>query len=687
MKHLATLRTDPLPSKPARWARWATYLPPGNALEDGASVALKVGERYWPVTYHITSMWTSGAPKRVECFSRWLSDSEGLEDLAIVADPPSLEQWTLAPEVPTGSWRLYVEEQQRDQATEITFANPKVLRQLGPYQALRYRTRGPGGLWFELYAELSEGATEVPSALRITWSDRSTERTWAELGLSVYLHLEGVSMKVGDAMDKRFPGELRFGEVNDGQGAAVAFDLCYTSGDHNLHRVHAWQLDAIQGGGFGLLGRPVSLALLGSPSDADAVARGVIDSIQPGCWEAGTTQPAESGTTGEHGAFGLVSPAGWLLYGSPKWLEVAQYNCYAEAARPIWIRNDAGEPVTHAETKNVLWWGERPFPAAGYSMLGKDGDINPYLHGARTNGGSIWTGLDEQHAEDPNLVAYPALTMDPCAEDMLRERMQRWMGCLRVDTGNETVDGVGSGRAARLLGMLALATEFEALPEALRVLQENVRAHHKEWSNTSPGSDVYAQVMPQQVYGPSLQAGGLWVDHWRPWEDLEASKALLRVYAIDGMPDRDLALALSSVFGANAAIHGLEVFKGTGENEVETYRLFTALAFLPGGVPLSEAQKADPRLALTGAGAGYMRWGYAGFVCAMNAAIMVAGSDPARQALARPVIQRCARIMRQLMAEQPTCWTSSTASVRTSGEASEWFAIEALPVPEWALPL
>jgi len=691
MTHLGTIRTFTNLSVPCGWLRCAAYLPPGNDVDGKVPLHLVGGlnGEHWRVDYEIATRWADGSAKRIVLFSQFerapgMPQTEDFE--LIMADAPGERYDMTPPGVPQGSWAIEVG------GKPVVWGLKRSIRRLGNYHAVLYTPTEPDNfpVRLELYAELVGGENITPAVLRATWSDPKDPRTYKDLQALIEVKASGMEVLLGEFASKRLP--LMFPEVNDGQGIALPFELHWTAMESypQSARIDAWHLEAQSMGGFGLLGRPRSLVLHDetgeSASMANTAAIRDLYRITPGCWEAIFGHPSESGATGEHGEFGLLAPGGWLFWGGGQAIELARAAFYAEAARPIWFFDADGDPVTPESHPKVVWWGERPYPFQGSDMLGKDGDINPYEHGARTSSGTIWTGTDEQHAQNTAFVVYPALTADPCAEQMLLERSARWRGCLATNSGNATVDGTGSGRAARLLGMLALSHEVFPSQATRDVLDANVMLYARQWRMDNEGVpyDLFGHVLPQQVYGPSEQAGGLPCDHWRPWEDAIAATALAQCYAVEGLANRELALQLSATLATNCMLHGLEAIKGQtpGGGEVTTYRLYVALAY-NAGAPLSEAQLQDPTLAKNGAGTGYTTWAYGAFVVANNSAIMMGERVPlARQACA-PIVRRSRELIRQGLIAANTCWTSPTADIATA-ETAEWLCIEPLSMPSWA---
>jgi hypothetical protein len=688
MTHLGTIRAFPTTTAPCGWLRCAAYLPPGNDVDGTVPLQLigGVNREAWRVDYEIATRWADGSAKRIVLFSQFERDSASSmwEDFELVtADAPG-HRYDMTPFLPRGSWAVLVA------GVPVVWKQKRTLRTLGNYQAVVYEPTAPEAfpVRLELYAELVGGECVTPSVLRATWSDPKDTKTYKDLQALIEIKVEGMGLHLEPWAQKRLP--LSFPEVNDGQGIALPFELDWSDSSTfpASRRMEAWHLEATSHGGFGLLGRPRSL-VLDEPTltmTANARAAGDVERMTPGCWEAIFGHPSESGATGEHGEFGLLAPGDWLFWGAGRAIEVAKAAFYAEAARPIWFFDEDGRPVTPESHPKVVWWGERPYPYQGSDMLGKEGDINPYAHGARTSQGYIWTGSDEQHAQNTAFVVYPALTADPCAEQMLRERSARWRGCLATNSGNETVDGTGSGRAARLLSMLALSHEVFPSKETRDVLDANVMLYARQWRMDNEGVpyDLFHHVLPQQVYGPSEQAGGLLEPHWRPWEDAIVAVALAQCYAIEGLANRELALQLAATIATNCTLHGLEVIKGKtpGGADITTYRLYVALAW-NGGVPLSEAQLQDPALAKNGAGTGYTTWAFGAFVVANNSAIMMGERVPLARMACSPIIARAQDLIRQGLIAANTCWTSPSAGVDTS-ETAEWLAIEPLSAPAWA---
>lgn len=570
-------------------------------------------------------------------------------------------------------------------------------------EASRQELTLPDGFWLEVYAELSQhDATGCMATLRCGWSTPAAKLPYCDLNLTIELVATG-GLTISFPLGFEDRGPIVLDQLNDGQSVAVPFMLRWNStsdAHYSSMPLVMWQLDAVTSGGFGLLGRP-QLALdqsIQQAQDADAQAIGVLQALQRGWFDAAPGFPAESGATGEHGSFGLLAPAGWLFWGSGLSYGLAMHAFYCESARPIWLRDEDGEELDLSSYPRAIFWGERPYPFQGSDMIGKTEELNPYLTGTRTSQGVIWTGQDEQHYENPGFWAYAALSGDPAAEAMAKWRFQLLARCLATNSGNPTIDGTGSGRAARMLSMFALAAHsmqgyFPMIPE--RVIQPNVENYLKQWRETNDpagGYDSFRRVMPQQVYGPSAQAGGLPCDHWRPWEDAIVAIALLRQYAYGatnsfGSADLQSTLAIAGAIAANVVLHGMETLRGKDPDgkDITTYRMFTALAYLDNGRPLTEAELANPALARNGAGAGYATWSYGCFVAALNIGVMLGEQVPQLQTQLAPLLQMCEAIIESIRKSQSSCWTDAECVPTTANmEFSEWLAIEKMPLPSWA---
>lgn len=723
LRPLATIRIEGTEESSFKWLRCAAYLPPGiitQPLYTKLGLLLVDGSLY-EVQHCVTHYWDGGSAKRLVIFAHGLPRSIGFQlpiDAALVEVSPSYGALPWAQvgftenplsREPTGP--LLGNLSMALNGAELVWQTREITGRLpGHYYMVKHAigTKGaagntslPAGYWAELHSEFVVGSPSARYVFRCGWSTPEVPQTWTDEALITQIRATGdAELGFSKLQGKRGQYDndhltLDLTGCNDGQSLAAEFVFTQAATNPALdHRqCLAYQVDATTYGGFGLMGRPKSLLLddIYKARDATGQAEGIAESLLTGNWESGFGSPSESGQTGDHGEFGLVAPAGWLLWGSPQWIELAVYNFYAESCRPIWLRKANRLPYTNAETQDVVWWGERPHPS-GKNMLGKDGEINPYVHGRRTTGGGIWTGSDEQHFDHFEFIAYAALTADPCAETMLSERVERWLGCLRTDTGNETVDNVGSGRAARFMGMLALATEVvsssQQLADIKRTLDANIAKYQEQWvkDGANPAGSLLTQVMPQQVYGPSDQAGGLPCNHWRPWEDAISATALLRCYAIEGLANRSLALGLAAAFAVNIVTHGMQEMDGLDENgnKIKVYRIYTALAYQEKGVPLTPAQLADPALARDGSGAGYTRWAYAAFVVAHNAGVMIGEMQPWRRAELAVTIKKAAFCIDQIKRSKPTAFTSETCLATLEAmEDSEWLAVEVLPTPAW----
>lgn len=695
MTKIATIRVFHDPNKPSgtKWLRCRAFFPPG-ALRWSSSLVLRGGcdKRGWQVESTSSRAYKDGSTRSTMLFCRFEAEPgvTGYEDMDLeLSDGPGDEPLSYGGELPTGALRVVIG------GREVEWHESYVLRSMPHYTALVHEPKSPlpPGVWAKLYSEVVTHSTLTPCTLRVGWSDPSDSATWKELNLPVEITATGSASIIYPAhMQRRLP--LFLGELNDGQAVSMPFEVQWSSSPA-VPRVQAFQLDPVGVGGFGLMGRPRSQRFsISDAVGADLEAQRVIDSTPVGCFEAVPTHPSESGTTGTQGRFGVLAPGLWLFGGSARGMNMAELAFHAESARPIWLfgpKQDGLErlPVSPNSNPKVVWWGERPYPAAGADMLGKEGEINPYTHGARTSLGGLWTGMDEQHGQDMSFIAYGVLSGDPAAERMLLERAKRWVGCLSTSSGNPTVDGVGSGRAARMLGMLAVACDALEIPGGFECLDGNLLAYKKQWEDDNQGvpHDVEQRVLPQQVYGPSGQAGGLNVLHWRPWEDAIAATEILRCYALEGLSKRELALSLAATIATNIVLHGMEKLAGTGEGSVATYRLYTALAWND-GKPLTPAELLNPELARDGSGAGYTLWAYPALVAARSACIMLGELVPALRSQVAPIIALAAKQAGQVWRSVPSAFElPEMLSVPVDYDASEWLAIETLPTPEWAKTL
>jgi len=545
-----------------------------------------------------------------------------------------------------------------------------------------YVTKGqlPGGRFVNLYTRFTVGIGLVEWWLHYGWADGHDPAPSKDLADVRVIGNNNMQIYVCDAQSKTLGtiGDQAYGSYitspagdwNDGQsfavrGVAVVGDIGATP----IVPPVVWQSDAAAHGAFGWI--IDTLPTYDATRSADAWAKSQMSKLVYGdpC-QGGYWVPTEAGQTGDHAGFGLLGPASAVFYGSSEAINLMRFSFYQEALRPIWWGG------TNHEFNNipndVMVWDERPHPAG--NMLGKSSVPNIYTNGLRTQSGLIWWGMDRQHGEDVNWITYLTLVCDPMAEDMARWRSKLWMAMLRTDTGNETIDSTDSGRGARLLGMLCRYYIARPSAEIADCIRKRISLYGRGVVGTGTSLTSSAKVAPQQVYGPSDQAGGLPLNHWRPWEDAIVAYVLALCYAAIGDP---VALASAQALAANLVQHGYET-KPDGSK-----RIYVALAFND-GVPLNEGQLKDPALAKTSEGTGYNLWSDSAAVVAWNSSIMLGEQKPdARPAMIETMRAAFAVFTGTRSASNPSIFNSPFAKYEDAGENSEWTCLEILPPPAW----
>ena len=542
----------------------------------------------------------------------------------------------------------------------------------------------PGGRWLELFLRFRVGSQSAEFWGQAGWNDRddpNPSKDMPELRLEVEsldVVIDFDKQKISRANDEFAITDGRkvilskAGNWNDGQSVTFHGVVAPIEDGADLYPT-VWQFDASSHGAF-------SSILVASPSSAAAdsaetwAASEMAKLAEGDAWQAGFWVPTEPGQTGDHAGFGFTGPSAAIFYGSGSCINLMRFSAYQEGCRPIWRRNNIGIVTDEMYRQaGVLMWDERPHPAG--NLLGKNGPPNIYTGGMRSDKGQIWWGMDRQHGEDINWISYLTLVNDPLVRRMACDRAETWMAALRTDTGNTSIDGTDTGRGARMLAMLC--RHHNLIPDqrfAARIRERvDLYARSIYLEGPSPIMPTPLRVIPQQVYDPSNQAGGLPVPHWRPWEDAIAAYALVLAYGTTGEPT---ALASAQALATNIALHGFETMADG------SHRLYVALAY-NSRAPLDEEQLKDPNLAKNSEGTGYHLWSYPALVTAWNSSIMLGEQKPD----ARPEMVKIMRIAIKLIGEihssTQSVFSRPWASYEQAGENSEWMGIEVLPAPLW----
>lgn len=536
----------------------------------------------------------------------------------------------------------------------------------------------PGGRWLELFLRFREGFDVVEFWGQAGWNDGNDPEPSKDLP-EVWISTRGLWLNMDFEKTKvaRFvPGDDRVilseaGKWNDGQ--TVTFHGTVGAGFSKALPATIWQVDAAAHGAMGWLHSAwPSLAAHQSAEDWAVSEMSKLDRNDP--WQAGFWVPTEPGQTGDHAGFGLSGPASAIYYGSPSAINLMRFACYQEGCRPIW-RRMFGKIMTDADYKNhgVLMWDERPHPAG--NLLGKNGPPNIYTSGMRSKKGQIWWGMDRQHGEDVAWVTYLTLVNDPLVRRMAMDRAETWMAALRVDTGNTSIDGTDTGRGARLLGMLCRYAGVVNSPSIAQRIRERVQLYARGIYLGGPSAVVAttSSVVPQQVYDPSNQAGGLPVPHWRPWEDAIAAYVLTLAYGVTGDP---MALASSQALATNIVLHGFEKMPD------RQHRLYVALAY-NAGVPLNDEQLKDPNLAKNSEGTGYHLWSHPSLVIAWNSSIMLGEQKPDARPKMKSIMDLTLPLLSELYGSTKSAFTTPWELYESAGENSEWVSLTPLPAPDW----
>lgn len=539
------------------------------------------------------------------------------------------------------------------------------------------RSELSGGRWLELFLRFREGSSFVEFWGQVGWNDHddpSPSKDLPELWIAtkgLFLNMDFQEEKVdsyatGD--DKVFLSKS--GNWNDGQ--TVTFHGIISEGMENIPPV-VWQNDASAHGAFGWIHDAIpAFQAVDSAEKWAASELSKLTKNDP--WQAGFWVPTEPGQTGDHAGFGVSGPSAAIYYRSNSAINLMRFACYQEGCRPIWRRR-FGKIMTDSDYRNagVLMWDERPHPAG--NLLGKNGPPDIYTGGMRSSKGQIWWGMDRQHGEDVAWITYLTLVNDPLIRRMAMDRAETWMAALRVDTGNTSIDGTDTGRGARLLGMLCRYAGIVKDPRIEQRIRERVQLYARSiyLEGPAPVTATVSKVVPQQVYDPSNQAGGLPVPHWRPWEDAIAAYVLTLAYGVTGDP---MALASAQALATNIVLHGFERMADG------THRLYVALAYNSGD-PLNEEQLKDPNLAKNSEGTGYHLWSHPSLVIAWNTSIMQGEVNPDARQKAKSVMDLAAPLVSELYLSTKNVFMSPWENYEVAGENSEWVSLTPLPAPDW----
>lgn len=535
----------------------------------------------------------------------------------------------------------------------------------------------PGGRWLELLIRFREGWSNVEFWGQIGWNDHDDPEPGKDLpelwikATNLFVSMDFEREKVvGYATGDDKITLSKSGRWNDGQ--TVTFHGVLGEGMVEPPPV-VWQSDAAAHGAFGWVHQ--ASPSLGAIKSAEEWAESEVAKLAArDPWQAGLWVPTEPGQTGDHAGFGVSGPASAIYYGSGRAIDLMRFSCYQEGCRPIWRRR-FGKILTDDDyrTAGVLMWDERPHPAG--NLLGKNGPPNIYTSGMRSEKGQIWWGMDRQHGEDVAWVTYLTLINDPLIRRMAMDRAETWMAALRVDTGNTSIDGTDTGRGARLLGMLCRYAGVVNDSRITQRIRERVQLYARGIYLGGPSAVVAttSSVVPQQVYDPSNQAGGLPVPHWRPWEDAIAAYVLTLAYGVTGDP---MALASSQALATNIVLHGFEKMPD------RQHRLYVALAY-NAGVPLNDEQLKDPNLAKNSEGTGYHLWSHPSLVIAWNSSIMLGEQKPDARPKMKSVMDLTLPILSELYGSTKSAFTTPWELYESAGENSEWVSLTPLPAPDW----
>jgi hypothetical protein len=374
--------------------------------------------------------------------------------------------------------------------------------------------------------------------------------------------------------------------------------------------------------------------------------------------------------------FGLWGPAAAVIANAANALELMEFSADQECCRPIYLQDpNTGRPLLAKDSRDVHVWDERPFKTG--NLLGKPSpglNIGPDVEHGQTTGaqtllGQCWYGCDRQHNEDVALIMHLLLTDDHVSKFIAGERIELLLGALRTDTGNPTIDGIDTGRAARASIMACRYLEVFPDREDLRqVLAKRLVPMIDSFIATGmPGG-----YQPLQIYGPTNQAGGLpTVDHWRPWEDaIAAWLALCLFQTLSGQPSMD-ALTLARGLATNIVRHGYR------KQPDGSYEIAVALGWLDGGRILTEEELDSPATALWARGTAYALWSYVAAVICWNSTLSMGPISEADQEQAFADLVKAKAIMDSIVASDPG------ADIAARLERFEWIGIEVLPAPQW----
>lgn len=273
-----------------------------------------------------------------------------------------------------------------------------------------------------------------------------------------------------------------------------------------------------------------------SDSDAYNRSQSLLNALQgpmlgirdPYNWPTICPNP-DTTSTGSHGArdyaFGL---RGWpfLSTCNYNWIPMLEFSTRQQAVRCNWFYDDFGEPVSPTQFSNIstiMFNGTFFTTTRGYTRTVQTNDY----HKASPITQNI-SGPDKQHYTNKMNIIQGLVTMDWFSLEFGKMYSKYWIHANRTD-GNLFVASLDAPRGAgRVSEVAAFLYEFYADPELKfwvhRRQDDNLNKYDHQAVNKTAYPGGIEVLRPLFRLGPCNQGACLGpLEHWRPWEESQAS--------------------------------------------------------------------------------------------------------------------------------------------------------------------
>lgn len=250
----------------------------------------------------------------------------------------------------------------------------------------------------------------------------------------------------------------------------------------------------------------------------------------PMAWMDISQQFEQPGLPGRQPGFGFVTLQDIAVTATPERLHVVKRDVQQETCRPKNYMDSTGKWFSVADHPGTWFWNGRPWYRAennrAEDTLGRKYELADW-DVARSQRGIGWMPKDRQHWGIGSDVMYPMLSGDLFARMQLQREIEAWIAAHRVDTTNDTINGLEAsravGRAFMWAAHAAKVTDDDNLRSRLIAtakarLEKVIQSYAEHYGKDFAIGEVQP-FDPLPADSPPVRHNSDLYLHWNPWQE------------------------------------------------------------------------------------------------------------------------------------------------------------------------